>query len=139
MFSVSFTGGASGRVKTSDMAGSIDWLPPQADQHGSGLPFRNQSNREPDEKTIRLRALWKAIMSMLTDYISTIEGRREARGLTFELNNQLLGRFSALFMAENRLCFSQDGKINEIPWTTGQETATPKINADVLKIRRTGL
>ncbi|MCZ4060961.1 hypothetical protein O3W44_21600 [Pantoea sp. LMR881] len=74
-------------------------------------------------------------MNLLTDYISTQEGRRQARELSFELNNRLLGRFTALFMAENRICFSRDGMINEIPWTTGFGAATPELNPDVLNIR----
>lgn len=55
-------------------------------------------------------------MKNILDYLNTVEGLREARKHEFELDGRRLGRFSAFFIYENRLCFSRNRAVNEIPF-----------------------
>jgi len=51
------------------------------------------------------------------------------------LNTPLPGRFTTLFMAENRICFLWGRMIIEALWPTDHETGTPGLNPEILKIR----
>ncbi|MHA6311160.1 MULTISPECIES: hypothetical protein [Pantoea] len=68
------------------------------------------------------------------DFLNSKQGLREARKYCFELNGVVLGHFTALFLHDNQVIFTKDGKQCAVPYYLGPEqdllnqTINPRIN-----------
>ncbi|MEB6225092.1 hypothetical protein [Pantoea anthophila] len=73
-------------------------------------------------------------MIRFVDFLKSKQGLRAARNHCFELNGVVLGHFTALFLHDNQIIFTKDGRHCVVPYYLGadddltEQTINPRIN-----------
>ncbi|MDH2065766.1 hypothetical protein [Pantoea sp. GD03673] len=76
-------------------------------------------------------------MMRFVDFLTSKQGLRAARNHCFELNGVVLGHFTALFLQDNQIIFTKDGKQCAVPYYLGpdEDLLQQKVNPRIKNIR----